>query len=67
MISEEILMNNGRAGDAHTLGLAKQAESGVPVSELHLEYKMRIARFQNDAPRSAEWSPCVVSQICWCA
>jgi len=32
MISEEILMKNKRYSDAQIMGILKQAESGVPVS-----------------------------------
>ena len=38
-------MKNGRSSAAQILGLLKQAESGVPVSELCREHGMRSARF----------------------
>ena len=38
-------MKTGRYGDAHIMGVLKQAEGGVPVSELCRERGMRSASF----------------------
>ena len=38
-------MKNGRFSDAQIMGILKQAESGVPVSELCREHGMSSASF----------------------
>ena len=38
-------MKNGRFSDARIMAVLKQAEGGVPVSELCLEHRMSIASF----------------------
>jgi putative transposase len=45
ILSEEILMKNKRYSDAQIMGILKQAESGVPVSELCREHGMSSASF----------------------
>ena len=56
-------MNNGRAGDAHTVGLAKQAESGVPVSELCREHGMSSASFYKWRAKFGGMDASMVSQM----
>jgi putative transposase len=61
MISEEILMKNKRYSDAQIMGILKQAEGRVPVSELKAmaEENRRLKRMyaemsmQNDLLKEA--------------
>jgi len=45
MITEEIKMKNNRYSDAQIMGMLKQAEIGMPVSELCREHGMSSASF----------------------
>jgi len=45
MITEEIKMKNNRYSDAQIMGILKQAEIGMPVSELCREHGMSSASF----------------------
>ena len=48
-------MKNGRYSDAQIMAVLKQAEGGVPVSELCREHGMSSASFTNGGPSLAEW------------
>ena len=41
-------MKNGRSGDAQIMGILRQSEGGVPVSELYREHSMSSVNFYND-------------------
>ena len=44
-MDEEILMKQSKYSDAQIMGILKQAEGGVPVSELCREHGMSTASF----------------------
>ena len=56
-------MKNGRFSDAQIMGLLKQAESGVPVSELCRDHGMGSARFYKWRAKSGGMDASMVSQM----
>ena len=49
-------MKNGRFSDAQIMGILKQAEGGVPVSDLCREHGMSSAIFSSGGPSLAGWT-----------
>ena len=56
-------MKNGRFSDAQIMGLLKQAESGVPVSELCRDHGMGSARFYKWRAKFGGMDASMVSQM----
>ena len=56
-------MKNGRFGDAQIMGILKQAEGGVPVSELCREHGMSSASFYKWRAKYGGMDASMVSQI----
>ena len=56
-------MKNGRFSDAQIMGLLKQAESGVPVSELCRDHGMGSARFYKWRAKVGGMDASMVSQM----
>ena len=56
-------MKNGRFSDSQIMGILKQAESGVPVSELCREHGMSSARFYKWRAKFGGMDASMVSQM----
>ena len=56
-------MKNGRFSDAQIMGILKQAESGVPVSELCREHGMSSASFYKWRAKYGGMDVSLVSQM----
>ena len=56
-------MKNGRFSDAQIMGILKQAESGVPVSELCREHGMSSASFYKWRAKFGGMDASMVSQM----
>lgn len=56
-------MKNGRSSDAQIMGILKQAESGVPVSELCREHGMSSASFYKWRAKFGGMDASMVSQM----
>ena len=56
-------MKNGRLSDAQIMGILKQAESGVPVSELCREHGMSSASFYKWRAKFGGMDASMVSQM----
>jgi putative transposase len=56
-------MKNGRFCDAQIMGILKQAESGVPVSELCREHGMSCASFYKWRAKFGGMDASMVSQM----
>ena len=56
-------MKNGRFSDAQIMGILKQAESGVPVSELCREHGMSCASFYKWRAKFGGMDASMVSQM----
>ncbi len=56
-------MKNGRFSDAQIMGILKQAESGVPVSELCREHGMSSAGFYKSRAKYGGMDASMVSQM----
>ena len=56
-------MKNGRFSDAQIMGILKQAESGVPVSELCREHGMSSASFYKWRAKYGGMEASMVSQM----
>ena len=56
-------MKNGRFSDTQIMGILKQAESGVPVSELCREHGMSSASFYKWRAKSGGMDASMVSQM----
>ena len=56
-------MKNGRFSDSQIMGILKQAEGGVPVSELCREHGMSSARFYKWRAKFGGMDASMVSQM----
>ena len=56
-------MKNGRFSDAQIMGILRQAESGVPVSELWCEHAMSSASFYKWRSKYGGMDASMVSQM----
>jgi putative transposase len=56
-------MKNGRVSDTQIMGILKQAEAGVPVSELCREHGISSASFCNWRAKFGGMDASVVSQM----
>ena len=56
-------MKNGRLSDAQTMGILKQAESGLPVYELCREHGMSSSRFYKRRAKFGCMDASMVSQM----